>query len=100
MTVQKQGYDYQMLAYGYGFASGTDGWETVPPNYPNDSYPVFLTSGEKFAVIPAGASPDSYAMSGGGGFSGGGAQRVIVEFAGDAKKLFRPMVEEIMKERR
>ena len=99
MKVQQQGYDYQMLAYGYGYASGTDGWETVPEGHPNDSYPVFLTSGEKFAVIPAGQSPDTYGSSG-GGFGGGGAQRVIVEFAGDAQKLLRPMVEEIMRTRR
>ena len=58
-----------------GYATGTDGWETVPSGYPNDSYPVFLTSGEKFAVIPA---------NGGGGVNmsgaGGGSAPVIVNF--------------------
>ena len=27
---------------------------TVPPGYPNDTYNARLTSGEQFAVIPAG----------------------------------------------
>jgi hypothetical protein len=38
------------------YATGTEGWETVPAGYPNDSYPIGLTSGEKFAVIPPGKS--------------------------------------------
>jgi hypothetical protein len=37
-----------------GFAEGTGGWKTVPPGYPNDSYPIMAQSGEKFAVIPTG----------------------------------------------
>lgn len=52
------------------YAEGTDGWMTVPPGYPNDSYPIMLQSGERFAVIPAGvaASPMSAgALVGGGG---------------------------------
>lgn len=49
-----------------GYASGTDGWVDVPAGYPNDSYPVMVSSGEKFAVIPAG---------GGGGGVGGGVGR-------------------------
>lgn len=51
-----------------GFAKGTKGWETVPAGYPNDSYPIFLQSGEKYAVIPNGQSMPS----GGGGGMGGG----------------------------
>lgn len=47
-----------------GKAQGTEGWETVPPGYPDDSYPIGLTTGEKFAVVPAGTSQPS--MSGGG----------------------------------
>jgi len=39
-----------------GYASGTGGWLTVPPGYPNDSYPIRLTSGEQFAVVPQGGS--------------------------------------------
>ena len=52
----------------YGYAEGTDGWMTVPPGYPNDSYPVMMQSGERFAVIPAGdnAAPISGGMGGGG----------------------------------
>ncbi len=57
-----------------GYAEGTDGWKTVPPGYPNDSYPVMVQSGEQFAVIPAGgvASPISA-----GGFGGGGTAMYI-----------------------
>ena len=52
----------------YGYAKGTDGWVTVPPGYPNDSYPVMMQSGERFAVIPAGdnAAPISSGVGGGG----------------------------------
>jgi len=38
------------------FAEGTEGWETVPPGYSDDTYPIKLSSGEKFSVIPAGKS--------------------------------------------
>lgn len=97
MNVVQRGYDMQQLAYGY--ASGTDGWETVPAGYPNDSYPIFLTSGEKFAVIPAGQEAESYggAMAGG---QGGGQMEVVIRLAGEAEKLFAPTVERIMKARR
>lgn len=37
-------------------ATGTSGWETVPSGFPNDSYPVWMSSGEKYNVQPAGAS--------------------------------------------
>lgn len=51
-----------------GYATGTGGWLTVPSGYPNDSYPIWLTSGEQFAVVPNGQT------AGGGGASsvGGG----------------------------
>ena len=58
-----------------GFASGTDGWKTVPSGYPNDSFPIGLTSGEKFAVIPP---------NGGGAGSGGGrgaASSIVVNLS-------------------
>ncbi len=35
-------------------AMGTDGWLTVPPGHPNDSYTVGLTSGEKYSVNQSG----------------------------------------------
>jgi hypothetical protein len=38
------------------YATGTDGWQTVPAGYPNDSYMVGLQTGEKFNVIPSGQS--------------------------------------------
>jgi hypothetical protein len=51
---------------GADYASGTGGqWLTVPPGYPNDTYPINLTSGEKFSVKTAGESGGS-----GGGYSG------------------------------
>ena len=42
-----------------GYASGTDGWQQVPSGFPNDSYPIGLTSGESFNVVPAGQSSQS-----------------------------------------
>lgn len=55
---------------GGGYSEGTGGWKTVPPGYPNDSYPIRLESGEKFAVIPNGQTAGgASAMSGGGGDS-------------------------------
>lgn len=35
-----------------GYSQGTEGWMTVPAGYSNDTYPIMLSSGEKFAVIP------------------------------------------------
>jgi hypothetical protein len=55
---------------GARYAEGTDGWMTVPPGYPNDSYPIMVESGERFAVIPSGVQ--SAPISGGGGMGGGG----------------------------
>jgi hypothetical protein len=99
LNIVARGYDMQQLAYGY--ASGTDGWETVPAGYPNDSYPIFLTSGEKFAVIPAGGGAETYAgMTGQVAAAEGGEQVVTVKFAGDAERLFTPMVERIVKRMR
>jgi len=40
------------------YASGTEGWLTVPSGYLNDSYNVGLTSGEKYAVIPKGSNEE------------------------------------------
>ena len=37
-------------------ASGTEGWLTVPSGYPRDSYPIGLSSGEQYAVIPSSQS--------------------------------------------
>ncbi len=66
-------YDGNYLANLPNYANGTDGWQEVPAGYPNDSYPVMMQSGERFAVIPAGvqASPTSV-----GGMGGGGSQFV------------------------
>jgi hypothetical protein len=60
---------------GRGYASGKDGWETVPPGFPNDTYPAFLSSGEKFAVLPAGSGGGS---RGGPGGAGGSVVNVYV----------------------
>ncbi len=46
-------------------ATGTGGWLTVPPGFANDTYPVSLTSGEKYAVIPNGESMSSGSPVGG-----------------------------------
>lgn len=58
-----------------GYAEGTNGWMEVPAGYPNDTYPIRLTSGERFAVIPAGVSA-APASNVGGGMGGGGNQFV------------------------
>jgi hypothetical protein len=57
-----------------GFAEGTDGWRTVPGGYPNDSFLMGLTSGERFAVIPPGGGgmPALPMVSGASGGSTGG----------------------------
>ena len=73
----------------YGYADGTDGWMTVPPGYPNDSYPVMMQSGERFAVIPAGdnAAPISGGM---GGMGGGNVYNLNVQIGnhlGDEENL-------------
>ncbi len=52
---QKGGGDKPDPSAGSGaYASGTGGWVTVPPGYPNDTYRANLSSGEMFNVIPAG----------------------------------------------
>lgn len=83
---------------GNGYAKGTDGWMTVPSGYPNDSYPILLTSGERFAVIPNGvqASP-----SPAGGFGGGGGVNVTLVIQSpvnlsteeQAKNVLMPFIE-------
>lgn len=64
----------QNLAVGY--AEGTGGWMQVPPGFPNDSYPVGLSSGEKFAVVPAGEGQASGGMSS----ASGGGLTLILEY--------------------
>jgi hypothetical protein len=59
------------------FASGTGGWRTVPPGFPNDTFPAMLSSGEKFAVVPQGqSSPSAGGMSAGSGTSTVDMQRM------------------------
>jgi hypothetical protein len=48
---------------GGGYSLGTNGWETVPPGFPNDTYPIRMSSGEKFAVIPNGQTVNNFNMS-------------------------------------
>lgn len=43
-------------------ASGTDGWIKIPSGYPNDSFPMFVESGEHVNVVKAGRP-----IPGGGG---------------------------------
>jgi hypothetical protein len=47
-----------------GYAAGTGGLMQVPSGFPNDTYPIRLTSGETFGVWPAGSKTPS--MAGGG----------------------------------
>jgi hypothetical protein len=60
-----------------GYSTGTEGWMTVPQGYPNDSYPVMVSSGERFAVVANGQGAQPAAM--GGGSSGGGSSRVMLD---------------------
>jgi hypothetical protein len=39
-----------------GHAQGTQGWQTVPSGFPDDSYKVGLTSGETYAVNKTGSN--------------------------------------------
>ncbi len=55
----------------YGYAEGTDGWMTVPAGYPNDTYPILMTSGERFAVIPNGTQAEPTSAGGMSGMGGG-----------------------------
>jgi len=52
---------------GEQLASGTEGWKTVPTGFPNDTYPISLSSGEQYAVIPNGGGGQSTMAGGGGG---------------------------------
>jgi hypothetical protein len=52
----KPGHDFG----GGGFEAGTPGWLTIPGGYPNDSFPMMVSSGEQVAVIPAGGSPAGF----------------------------------------
>ena len=82
------------------YATGTDGWQIVPPGYPNDSYPIWLSSGEPFAVLPTGESYAAALPMKNGDIDGrgmaGGDLNVYVEvpanFNGDAT-LIRRMVD-------
>lgn len=49
------------------YASGSHGWQTVPAGYKNDTYPILLSSGERFAVVPSGAPATGYANGTGDG---------------------------------
>lgn len=71
-----------------GFATGTDGWLTVPSGYPNDSYMVGLTSGEKFNVVPAN-----------GGGSMGGIVINVYQQPGDSGETFANRVATIVSEK-
>ncbi len=67
-----------VIGGGQRYASGTDGWQQVPGGYPDDTYPIMLSSYEHFAVIPAGQQPKDLSSGGGmgGGIGGGGNQFV------------------------
>lgn len=54
-----------VVAAAMGYSEGTNGWKTVPPGYSGDSYPVMLSSGEAFSVIPAGETKKGVQQSGG-----------------------------------
>ena len=80
---------------GEFLAEGTEGWKTVPSGYPNDTYPIGLTSGEKYAVIPQGGSMPA---GGGGGAMGSNINITISSFLSladmrDAEYKLTPIIE-------
>lgn len=57
------------------------GWFMVPPGYPNDTYPIRVSSGEKVVVTPPGQK--------------GGAGNIIINvngYTGDIKQLAREVI--------
>lgn len=62
---------------GLRYSEGTDGWQTVPPGYPNDSYPLWVESGERYAVIPASGSSKIDSPIPSGSFGGGGSAQIV-----------------------
>ncbi len=65
-------------AGGVRRAGGTAGWETVPSGHPNDSFPVWMTTGESYAVIPAGGSGGNVSVANGAAPSGGGGAAPVI----------------------
>lgn len=53
---------------GRDFATGTNGWWSVPSGFPNDSYRIGLSSGELFNVVPNGMRLAATGAGDGGGF--------------------------------
>jgi len=53
---------------GSAYATGTNGWQIVPPGFENDTYPIRLSSGEAFNVVPRSevGRASSGSSSGGG----------------------------------
>lgn len=76
MTINLQTIESIMARGGVGHAEGTQGWLTVPPGFSNDSYPVFLTSGEKYAVMTQAESQSNTSPYTGGG--GGGNPAMLI----------------------
>lgn len=60
------------------YSTGTKGWETVPGGFPNDSYMIGLTSGERFAVIPPGG-PKEGGLGGDASGVMGGASNIMIQ---------------------
>ena len=83
----------------------TGGEGIVPPGYPNDSYPILLSSGEKFRITTAGdntsATPLPVSDSGGGNVTltiHPGA--IVVNGAGDAEDVAEAVMQAIATEAR
>ena len=63
-----------------GFSSGGSG--VVPPGYPNDSYLMGLSSGEKYNIVPKGVS---LATNGGSSQSNDNEMRMLMELIASQK---------------
>lgn len=87
---------------GARYATGTRGWEKVPAGFPNDTFPIWLSSDEEYAVIPAGGNGSNLGVSTATGGGGGGAVYMTVNIQSlintadreQAKRTFLPLFQE------
>ena len=94
--IKNMGHDQYSPGTYSGFATGTGGWRTVPSGYPNDSYPIGLTSGEKFAVVPPGGSMSDMGGSSASVQSGGGNVSVTVVIQSAVSLADRDTLENVL----
>lgn len=87
------------VASAKGYATGTHGWMTVPPGYPNDTYPIMLSSGERFAVVPQAQAQPTPAnggpANGGAGMDTAALMPILQKFADEIARANRAVFEKV-----